>query len=75
MQFSREHQQKAGAARYRQLVTTIIMEHPDDPDECAKRLSCIRLNWGFKKRSGLTGQYVITKAMEYGLDVPLAKGG
>ncbi len=62
----------AGRARYRQLVTQIIKENPTDENQAALRLSCLRLNWGFKKKSGLTGQYMVDKAREYGLDVPFA---
>ena len=63
----------AGRARYRQLVTAVIMENPADANRAALRLSCIRLNWGFAKKNGLTGQYIVDKAREYGLDVPLAR--
>ncbi len=73
MTFTREHQQAAGRARYRQLVSQIILENPTDENQAALRLSCIRLNWGFARRRGLTGQYMIDKAREYNLDMPFAK--
>ena len=72
-QFSHEHQVAAGKARYRQMVSLIIGENPTDENQAALRLSCLRLNMGFRFKRGLTGQYMIDKAREYGLEVAFAK--
>ncbi len=61
--------QAAGKSRYRQLVRTILRENPGQPERAAERLSCIRLNWGFRKTRGLTARYMLAQAWELGLDL------
>jgi len=72
-QLSREHQQKAGQARFRQLLATIAGENPDNADKAAERISCIMLNWGFRNRRGKTSAWVIARCREYGIDVAFAR--
>ena len=66
---SREHQQAAGRARWRQIVTAIILENPTSPERAAERLSCLRRNWGFAYRTGLTAKYIRDLARQLGLSV------
>jgi hypothetical protein len=53
----------------RQLVEMILRENGTNYDKAAERLSCLRLNWGFRYKNGLTREYMINWARELGLGV------
>jgi len=64
-----EHQAAAGRAGYRRVVEKLYRENirPDgtlNAERFAERLSCFRLNHGFRKSRGLTSEYVIGLARE-----------
>ena len=57
----REQRRNAGKASYRKLCRTLLEENTWGGeihwDRFAERLSCIRWNRGFKKKTGLTSEY------------------
>lgn len=65
--------QAAGRASYRKMFARVLLENtrPDATvcwERLAERLSCIRITWGFQKRTrGLTSRYVQDKAFEMAL--------
>ncbi len=66
-----EQRRQAGKASYRKLFVKLFHENTKYGEtnwpRLAERLSCFRWNWGFRRKTGLTSEYVWRKAQEYGL--------